>query len=144
MRFLPHQPDLPPIHPHICVLGGLDAIAFYERAFDAECTLKLLHDDGISVRYAQLSVFGGRISMHDEMPDCRGGVLSPEEWPTSFALTVTVTDPDDVNAAMQRAVEHGAEIVFETVDMREWGVRYGRVRDPFGHVWAFQAMLPCN
>jgi PhnB protein len=22
-----------------------------------------------------------------------------------------------------------------------WGSRYGRVRDPFGHVWAFNAAL---
>jgi PhnB protein len=25
-----------------------------------------------------------------------------------------------------------------------WGARYGRVRDPFGHVWAFNAPLKEN
>jgi PhnB protein len=25
-----------------------------------------------------------------------------------------------------------------------WGARYGRVRDPFGHIWAFNAPLEEN
>ncbi|MFD0985904.1 VOC family protein [Methyloligella solikamskensis] len=138
------QPNLPPLYPHLCVLGGLDAIAFYEKAFDAECVVKLVDEGGSRVRFAQLEIFGGQFTIHDEVPECNGAVFSPEEWPTSVALTITLSTPDAVTDAMRRAVESGAEVVFETQDLLEWCVRHGRVRDPFGHVWAFQAFLPCN
>ncbi|ODA68156.1 Glyoxalase-like domain protein [Methyloligella halotolerans] len=138
------QPKLPPLYPQICVLGGLDAIAFYEIAFGAECLVKLLDEDNTRVRYARMEIYGGEVAIHDEVPECNGAVFSPEDWPTSVALTITLPNVDDVNAAVERAVVSGAEVVFDVQDLREWCVRYGRVRDPFGHVWAFQAFLPCS
>ncbi len=138
------QPNLPPLYPLICVLGGLDAIAFYENAFDAECLVKFLDEDDTRVRYARLEICGGQVAIHDEVPECPGVVVAPEEWPTSVALSITLPSPDEVDAIVSRAVKYGAEVVFDVQDLREWCVRYGQVRDPFGHVWAFQALLPCN
>jgi PhnB protein len=48
--------------------------------------------------------------------------------------------PADVDAAVSRASSAGAEVVLQAQDTF-WGARYGRVRDPFGHVWAFNAPL---
>jgi PhnB protein len=45
----------------------------------------------------------------------------------------------DVDAAYKRAVDHGASPALPPTDMF-WGDRYGWVRDPFGHVWAFSAV----
>ena len=53
-------PDIPPIQAHLCVKGGEDAIAFYERAFDATCTMKHLADDGLRVFHANLAMFGAK------------------------------------------------------------------------------------
>ena len=40
----------------------------------------------------------------------------------------------------RRAEAAGAEIFMPASDVF-WGARYGRLRDPFGHVWAFNAPL---
>ena len=42
----------------------------------------------------------------------------------------------DVDAAYRRAVDSGAIPALPPCDMF-WGDRYGWVRDPFGHMWAF-------
>jgi uncharacterized glyoxalase superfamily protein PhnB len=44
----------------------------------------------------------------------------------------------DVDTAVARAEVVGATVILEPDDMF-WGARYGQVRDPFGHVWAFNA-----
>jgi PhnB protein len=41
---------------------------------------------------------------------------------------------------VKRAADAGASVTMPPDDMF-WGSRYGRVRDPFGHVWAFNAPL---
>ena len=47
---------------------------------------------------------------------------------------------DAIDAAIARAAAAGAEVVMKP-EGAFWGARYGRVRDPFGHVWAFNAPL---
>ncbi len=42
----------------------------------------------------------------------------------------------DVDAAYRRAVDNGAVPALPPMDMF-WGDRYGWIRDPFGHIWAF-------
>ena len=69
--------NIPPIQPHICVKGGLDAIAFYKKAFGAENAFHQLTDDGKRVLHASLSLFGGEIMLHDEFPEFGPDVLSP-------------------------------------------------------------------
>ncbi|MGO4842175.1 VOC family protein, partial [Rhizobiaceae sp. 2RAB30] len=44
------------------------------------------------------------------------------------------------NQAIDRAVAAGAVATMPADDMF-WGARYGKIRDPFGHVWAFNAPL---
>jgi PhnB protein len=44
-------PNFPPVEPHICVKGGLEAIAFYE-AFGATNTFKQMTEDGKRVLHA--------------------------------------------------------------------------------------------
>jgi PhnB protein len=40
----------------------------------------------------------------------------------------------DVDAAFKRAVDAGATVAMPLTDMF-WGDRFGKVADPFGHVW---------
>jgi len=134
-------PNPPPLQAHLCVRGGLDAIAFYERAFGARVPFRQLADDGLRVLHANVEVFGGEVMLHDEFPEHGGDVLSPlARGGASLAINVNLASPAAVDAAMERARAAGAEVTLAPQDMF-WGARYGRIRDPFGHVWAFNAAL---
>jgi PhnB protein len=138
MAFGPYPP---PIQPHICVKGGLEAIAFYRKAFSAECPFHQLAEDGKRVMHANIELCGSEVMLHDEFPEFGGDVLSPlSRGGPSMTINVNVSTPADVDAAIDRALSAGAEVVMAAQDTF-WGARYGRVRDPFGHVWAFNAPL---
>src|SRR6266851_1864250 len=124
-------PNPPPIQAHICVKDGLEAIAFYEKAFGAKCPFHQLAEDGKRVMHANIELFGSEVLS----PSSRGGA--------SMAINVNLPKPTDVDAAVDRARSAGAEVVMSAQDTF-WGARYGRVRDPFGHVWAFNAPLKEN
>lgn len=132
-------PNPPPLQAHLCVKGGNEAIAFYEKAFGAECTMKQMAEDGQRVMHANIALFGSEIMLHDEFPEF-GGHVAPPQGSVSVALSVNLPDPADVDAAMARAEAAGATIFMPASDVF-WGARYGRLRDPFGHVWAFNAPL---
>jgi PhnB protein len=134
-------PNPPPIQAHICVKGGVDAIEFYRRAFGAKCPFLQLADDGKRVMHANIELFGGEVMLHDEFPEYGGEVLSPpSRGGVSMTININLPRVADVDAAIARAAAAGAEIVMKPEDAF-WGARYGRVRDPFGHVWAFNAPL---
>jgi PhnB protein len=137
-------PNPPPIQAHICVKGGLEAIAFYKKAFGAECPFQQLAEDGKRVMHANIELFDSEVMLHDEFPEFGGDVLSPlSRGGASMTINVNLPKPADVDAAVDRARSAGAEVVMTAQDMF-WGARYGRVRDPFGHVWAFNAPLEEN
>jgi PhnB protein len=131
----------PPIQAHICVKGGIDAIEFYKKAFGADCPFHQLADDGKRVMHANIELFGGEVMLHDEFPEFGANVLSPlSRGGASMTINVNVPRPGDVDAAIAKAESAGAEVLLTPQDMF-WGARYGQVRDPFGHIWAFNAPL---
>ena len=137
-------PNPPPIQAHICVKDGLAAIAFYEKAFGAKCPFHQLAEDGKRVMHANIELFGSEVMLHDEFPEFGSDVLSPlSRGGASMTINVNLPKPTDVDAAVDRARSAGAEVVMSAQDTF-WGARYGRVRDPFGHVWAFNAPLKEN
>lgn len=135
------EPDIPPIQVHLCVKGGKEAIAFYEKAFDAVETFEQMADDGVRVLHANLAMFGSEVMLHDEFPELGADVLSPDSREgASLTINVNLKTPAEVDRAVVKAAAAGAAITMPPGDMF-WGARYGRVRDPFGHVWAFNAPL---
>ena len=132
-------PEIPTIQAHLCVKGGLDAIAFYEQAFGAETTFQQMADDGKRVRHAKLALFGGQIMLHDEFPEYGRGIVSPKTaGGASVAITINFPAATDVDAAYASAIAAGASTVMQPQDTF-WQARYARVLDPFGHMWAFNA-----
>jgi PhnB protein len=110
-------------------------------AFGAVTTFRQLADDGLRVMHATLAMFGSQIMLHDEFPEFGGDVVSPvTRHGTSITINVNLPAPADVDVAIARAADAGAGIVMPAGDVF-WGARYGRIRDPFGHVWAFNAPL---
>lgn len=134
-------PDIPPIQVHLCVNDGKAAIAWYERAFGAVETFEQMAEDGVRVLHANLSVFGSEVMLHDEFPEFGADVLSPQSrGGAGLTISVNLPTPADVDRAVAQAVEAGAEVTMPVAD-QFWGARYGKIQDPFGHVWAFNSGL---
>ena len=137
-------PNPPPIQAHICVRDGEAALSFYEKAFGAATTYKVMADDGKRILHANMAVHGGEVMLHDEFPEFNSVVPSPAALNgTTFAISINLPEPVDVDAAIAKAAAAGAEVILPPGDMF-WGARYGRVKDLFGHVWAFNAPLGNN
>jgi PhnB protein len=134
----------PPVTPYLTVKGGLDAIALYQRAFGAELLTRKMTDDGGRVLHAALGVFGTMIMLSDEFPEYDPGSRAPATLgATTFTLHVGFDSPIEVDAAISRAAAAGCTVTTPAMDAF-WGMRYGRLRDPFGHAWAFGAPLPAT
>jgi PhnB protein len=133
--------NVPPLQPHICVKGGQEAIAFYERALGAENTFHQLAEDGRRVMHANLAIYGGEVMLHDEFPEFDMSVSAPTTLGgASVAISINLPDSGAVDAAYAKAVEAGAHGLMPPADVF-WRARYARITDPFGHVWAFNAPL---
>jgi PhnB protein len=121
--------------PHFVVNDGEAAIAFYEEAFGA--TLKEKHpaEDGKRLMHAALQLGAGTLYLHDEFPefDTSGAAKAPTRL--GGASCTIHLDVPDADAAWKRALAAGAEVIM-ALDNQFWGMRYGQIRDPFGHVWA--------
>jgi PhnB protein len=137
-------PQHPRVEPHLCVSDGAAALAFYRKAFGAKVLMTVPAQDGLRLLHATVQLFGGEILVHDEFPElyCPGAVRAPTSvGGPSVAINVNLEKAEDVDAAIIRAVEAGAAVVM-AAENTFWNARYGRVQDPFGHVWAFNAPLP--
>ena len=131
----------PAVTPYLTVKGGREAIAFYQRAFGAELLSQEMDDDGRRVAHAALDVFGTMIMLSDEFPEYDLDSKSPRTvGATTVTLNVGFDDPAEVDAAMAKAVAAGCTVTMPVMDT-DWGMRYGRLKDPFGHAWAFGAPL---
>jgi PhnB protein len=116
------------ITPVLTVRGAARAVDFYRRAFGAEEVYRNTYPDGRVV--AELAVEGARFRVADEAPEAAN--LSPETLGgTTVRINLLVADPDRLAA---RAVEHGAVEVAPVAD-QAYGLRQGRLADPFGHHW---------
>lgn len=128
--------------PHLTVKGGMDAIKFYEEAFDAEIEDVMMAEDGQRVLHAELEINDSILFLADEFPEHSGGAVTSPLTPgmTTVTIHMELKKPKQVDRIMEQARAAGAEIVMPASDVF-WGARYGRVRDPFGHVWSFGAAL---
>ena len=129
--------------PYLTVQGGLDAIKFYEEAFDAEEISLTLTEDGKRVMHAELEINDGALMLSDDFPEMGGGfgTAAPgTAGSASVAIHLEFKKPKHVDEMMEQALNAGATIILPAHDAL-WGARYGRLRDPFGHVWAFHAPM---
>ena len=131
----------PKVIPHLVVKGGLEAIAFYENALDADAEAVMMAEDGKRVMHAELDINDSTIFLCDEFPEFSSETTSPvTAGNASVAIHLEFKKPKHVDAMIAQAAEHGAKVIMPAGDMF-WGARYGRIRDPFGHVWSFGAPL---
>jgi PhnB protein len=116
------------LYPFLAVRDTDAAIRFYAEAFGATVRERLEAPGGVVV--AVLEIDGMPLGVATEAPNL--GTPSPE---TAGATTVRVSlHVDDPDAAAARAIAAGATEMFPVAD-QPYGLRQGRVVDPFGHHW---------
>jgi PhnB protein len=117
------------LYPFLAVRDVAAAVDFYAAAFGAiEEGERLVAPNGAQV--SVLVIAGHHVGVATEAPEL--GTPSPETiGATTVRVSLHVDDPDAVAA---QAVEAGATEMFPVAD-QPYGMRQGRVVDPFGHHW---------
>jgi PhnB protein len=116
------------LYPFLAVRDTDAAIAFYTKAFGATVRERVEAPGGPVV--AVLEIAGMPFGVATESAEL--GTPSPESaGVTTVRVSLHVDDPD---AAAARAIAAGATEMFPVED-QPYGLRQGRVVDPFGHHW---------
>ncbi len=116
----------------LLVSGAADAIEFYRGAFGAEEIGERFMGPSGQVIHAELRFGDSVVMLSDEeseaapacAPHSLGGAVS----------AIVATYWEDVDAAWERAVAAGAEVIYPLED-QFYGERGGRLRDPYGQQW---------
>ncbi len=118
------------VTPYLVVRDAARALDFYKRAFGAVERFRMPGPGG-KITHAEIQIGDSMIMLADEFPEM--GCRSPQAFngtPVSIFLYV-----EDVDATFKQAVTAGATSQMPVQDMF-WGDRYGKLADPFGHVWS--------
>ena len=112
----------------LTVRNAAQAIEFYSSAFGASEVSRVSSPTGQIV--AEMSLDGLTFHVVDENP--KGFNLSPKALGgTTVRVNLIVDDPDSV---AKHAIAAGATEIFPVED-QPYGMRQGRVEDPYGHHW---------
>lgn len=116
------------VTPYLVISGAARAIDFYKQAFGATELFRMAGPEG-KIGHAELRIGDSPIMLSDEMmgnksPATLGGS------PVGVFLYV-----EDVDAVFNQAVAAGAKSDMPPANMF-WGDRYGKLTDPFGHIWS--------
>lgn len=128
---------------YLTIDGAAAAIEFYKAAFGAEEISRMPseHAPG-KLMHAEVRLFGGSLMMSDDFDMAEGGTASPGKLGgTTFNMIVGLDSPAEVDAVMARAEQAGGTVTMPAAD-QFWGARFGMLRDPFGHMWGFNADRP--
>jgi PhnB protein len=128
----PIPPHLRTVTPRLVVRDGVGALEFYVRAFGAEAIGDLFEGPDGQVIHAEMKIGDSVVMVTED-----GADGAPAVAPESNAGAVTAimaTYWEDVDAAWERAVQAGAEVIYPLAD-QFYGERGGRLRDPFGQQW---------
>jgi PhnB protein len=116
------------LYPFLAVRDVDVAIEFYAEAFGATIRERLEAPNGHVVAVLEI----GRMPFGLATESVELGTPSPETaGATTVRISLHVDDPDGVAA---RAIAAGATEMFPVAD-QSYGLRQGRVVDPFGHHW---------
>ena len=119
------------VTPRLVVGDGAAAIAFYGRAFGAEeLGDRFTGPDGELI-HAEIQIGDSVVMITGDAAD--GPVRSPEHLGGRVTCVMSLYW-ENVDAAWERAVSAGAEVIFP-LENQFYGERGGRLRDPFGQQW---------
>src|SRR5947208_12059670 len=125
------------VTPRLVVGDGAAAIAFYARAFGAEeLGDRFTGPDG-ELLHAEIRSGNSVVMITQDAAD--GPARSPERL-DGMVTCVMATYWQDVDAAWERAVSAGAEVIYPLAD-QFYGERSGRLGDPYGNQWMLCARI---
>ena len=116
--------------PYLVVKDAAAALEFYARALGAKEKLRLAMPNG-AVMHAEMKFGDSMLMLTEENP--AWGAKSP--LTLGGSATHVMIYVRDVYAAFARALANGCTAEMPVTNMF-WGDRYGKLRDPFGHVWS--------
>jgi PhnB protein len=127
-----------PAHLHtvtarLVVEDGAGAVDFYRRAFGAEPIGEAFTAPGGELIHVELRIGDAVVMLTEDTGDSDAPARSPRAT-SGVATAIMATYWPDVDAAWQRAVAAGAEVIYPLED-QFYGERGGRLRDPFGQQW---------
>ena len=118
----PFAPDgFTRVTPYLTVHDAHKLLDFLVAVFEADVTDKVEREDG-GLRHASVRVGDASIELADAT-DAYG--------PMPGAIHIYVPDVDECH---QRAVQNGAEVLHEPMEM-DYGERASAVKDPTGNNW---------
>ena len=126
------------VTPYLVINGAGKAIEFYKKAFGAKEVTRQPMPDG-TLMHAMIKIGDSLVMMSDEFPG------SDTKSPTSAGGTTSNMHiySKDVDKLWNQAVNAGAEPTMP-LENQFWGERYGKLRDPFGHVWSVAMPVPMS
>ncbi|MBV9094806.1 MAG: VOC family protein [Streptosporangiaceae bacterium] len=119
------------VTPRLVVRDGAAAIAFYGRAFGAEELGERFTGPNGELIHAEIRIGDSVVMITEDNAD--GPLASPGRLGGMVTCVMSLYW-EDVDAAWQRAVRAGAEVIFPLED-QFYGERGGRLRDPSGQQW---------
>jgi len=119
------------VTPRLVVSDGAAAIAFYAGAFGAEQLGDRFTGPDGELIHAEIRIGDSVVMITEDAVD--GPVNSPERLSGKVTCVLSMYWAD-VDAAWERAVAAGAEVIYPLED-QFYGERGGRLRDPFGQQW---------
>lgn len=120
------------VTPRLVVRNGAAAIDFYRDAFDAEELGDRFTGPNGELIHAELRIGDSVVMVTEETEN--GAPASSYESLDGRVTAIMATYWENVDAAWQRALAAGAEILYPLED-QFYGERGGRLRDPFGQQW---------
>src|SRR5215471_1567558 len=118
------------VTPYLTVDDAAAAIEFYQRAFGAQEVMRMEGMPG-KIAHAEIKIGDSMVMLSDEMPG--SGTRSPQSAGCTTASIFLYVE--DVDALFQQAESAGATVEMPPTNMF-WGNRFGKVSDPFGHLWS--------
>jgi PhnB protein len=115
--------------PYLIIRDASSALEFYKKAFGARELMRMPGPDG-KIAHAEIKIGDSPIMIGEE--SLARGARSPQTLggsPVGIFLYV-----EDVDAFSKQAISAGAKVLMPIQD-QFWGDRYGKLTDPFGHVW---------
>jgi PhnB protein len=122
------------VTPRLVVSDGPAAIDFYARAFGASELGERFTGPAGELIHTELRIGDSVVMLTGEAEEAR----SPRSAGTVTAIMATYWE--DVDAAWERALAAGAEVIYPLAD-QFYGERGGRLRDPFGHQWMLSRVI---
>ena len=118
------------VTPHIICAGAAEAIEFYKKAFGATEMFRLPGPDG-KLMHGSIRIGDSAVMLAEENE--KHGIFGPKRLNGSPVIIHLYVE--DADAFVARAAEAGANVTMPVAEMF-WGDRYGRLQDPFGHMWS--------